>query len=77
LVVVAIAAFVGCVFLLRKLEEGSPNPGVATGFLTSFIFNSVFEWMKKEKSRESECRCGEEEGEKAEDEEKSKKYRCE
>lgn len=48
LVVVVVAACAGCMLLLAKCEEGSPNPGAATGLVAGMVLQSVLDSMMTE-----------------------------
>ena len=55
-VVVVLAACAGCMLLLAKCEEGSPNPGAATGLVTGMVLQSVLDSMMTETPKGGEAR---------------------
>lgn len=55
LVVLVIAACAGCMLLVAKCEEGSPNPGAATGLVTGMVLSSVLDMIMGETPKGGEC----------------------
>ena len=55
-VVLVVAACAGCMLLLAKCEEGSPDPGAATGLVTGMVLQSVLDSVLTETPKGGECR---------------------